>query len=173
MRVLVTVFIFGLLAAFLAVIIEIVTSISPLALKLDSAHHVGLASQYWLTWQGLLPLVLLAGIEESIRLLFLRQYFLRFRTEEGVLSRAEKLLVGITFGIGFSSLEAFLILSGTELRLVGRELLGIIMLHTAMSLLFTFLLLKHPARKRFVTFSILGCAIILHTLYNLGILFFS
>lgn len=165
--------IFGLLAAFLAVIIEIVTSISPLALQLDSAKYIGLSSQHWLTWKGLLPLILLAGIEESVRFVFLRQFIIHYRVSDDPLSLKEKILLGIAFGVGFSSLEAFLILSGGDWRLVGTELSGIIMLHTAMSIIFSFLLLRHPASKHFVTLLVLGLAIVLHTLYNLGILLYS
>lgn len=165
--------IFGLLAAFLAVIIEIVTSISPLALQLDSAKYIGLSSQYWLTWKGLLPLILLAGIEESIRFVFLRQYIIHFRVGDELFSLKEKILLGLAFGVGFSSLEAFLILNGSDWRLVGPEFSGIIILHTAMSLVFSFLLLKHPASKRLITLLVIGLAIVLHTLYNLGILLYS
>lgn len=168
--------IFGLLAAFLAVIIEIVTSISPLALQLDSAKYIGLSSQYWLTWKGLLPLIILAGIEESVRFIFLRQFIIHYRVSDDPFSLKEKILLGLAFGIGFSSLEAFLILSGGDWRLVGPELSGIIMLHTAMSLIFSFLLLRHPSskpNKYSVTLLVLGLAIVLHTLYNLGILFYS
>lgn len=168
-----TTFIFGLLAAFLAVIIEIVTAISPLALKLDSARHVGLYTQYWLTWAGLLPLVLLAAIEESVRFVFLRQFILRFRPSDSPSGPIEKTLLGIAFGVGFSSLEIFLILGGTERVSPWLQLAGIVMLHVVMSIILSFLLLSNHPKKRFVTAFVLALTILLHTLYNLGILLYS
>ena len=166
-------FIFGLLAAFLAVIIEIVTAVSPLALKLDSARHVGLYTQYWLTWSGLLPLVLLAGIEESVRFVFLRQLILRFRPSDAPSGPLEKIFLGIAFGLGFSSLEIFLILGNTESTSPGLELAGIVMLHIVMSTILSFLLLSNHSKKRFVTAFVLALTILLHTLYNLSILLYS
>ncbi len=168
-----TALIFGLLAAFFAVIIEIVTSISPLALTHDSANYIGLATTYWLTWKGLVPLVLLASIEECVRFVFLRQFIIHFRASEEALRTSEKVLLGLAFGIGFSSLEVFLILTGSDTTQAYRELLGIILLHTAMTLILSFGLLKSPRYQPWVMVFLLVITIVLHTLYNLGILLFS
>lgn len=168
-----TIYIFGLLAAFLALIIEIVSAISPITVKLDSARHVGLLAEYFLTWAGIIPLVLIAAIEEVARYTFLRQFVRRFRVSDAPFGLTEKLLLGTIFGLGFASLEAFLILEGQDHNPSGLQLTGIVLLHVCMSILFSFLLLKSSTPKLFHTLFTLGLAILLHTAYNLGILLYS
>lgn len=172
MRSFFTAYIFGLLASFFAVIVEIATSISPLALKLDSAHSVGLHTHYFLTVVGFLPLVFLASIEEGVRFVFLRQFILRFRIDSVITPFIEKVLLGIAFGLGFASLEIFLILGSKHIAPTV-PLIGIALLHITMSTLFSFLLLRSPLPKLLPILLTLGLTLMLHTGYNLAVLLYS
>jgi hypothetical protein len=168
----VTVFIFGLLAAFFAVIVEIATSVNPLALTLGTFRQFESYADYLLSFTGIPLLILIAGIEELSRYVFLRQYALRFIFEPEALTRKQKALLGIFFGLGFSSLEIFLLFQ-TEDQTPLLPLSGIVLVHVVLSVLFAFSLLRNTPKRTLSTLLVLGLAILFHTLYNLAIVFLS
>lgn len=153
---LITAFIFGTLSAFFAVIFEII------ALDLSHIHDY---SSVTLALSSLALLMAVALIEESAKYLFLRQYL--FRSFETItLSLKQTIILGLSFGFGFSALEAAVILSGSLETDSVRGLISIFLVH----ILTTFILvafLRYP-HKRLATafFFPLFLAILVHFSYD-------
>lgn len=153
-----TALIFGILAGSLALVIELV------ALNFTGSF----------TYSPLLPnfaalstIALAALIEESARLLLLRQYVVRFLSENTPSWQAI-LAKGALFGLGFATIELALILSQESAPLMA--LIGIVLVHTTLSTFFLFCLLR---KHSFPTFLVLFSGFVLHLCYNLILTLFS
>ena len=153
---LLTSFIFGTLAAFFAIILEIVT--------LDLSHLSDYSS-LTLAFSSLVLLMAVALIEEGSKYLFLRQYLLRYFAAVPLTPR-QALSLGLGFGVGFSAIEAAFIIS----RKTGTNdllwLSGIFLVHIAAALIFVFFL-KHPEKRNFSAFFLpLFLTVLIHFLYD-------
>lgn len=150
-----TAFIYGLLAASLALIVEVVT------LDLRSGLQFSL-SQPELT--QFFTLVLAVIIEEGCRLLLLTQYAKRYFTVTQSLDLRTILQAGLFFGLGFATPELLMILGAT-----GRQnypilpVGGITLVHTALSLLYA---LSLGNKLRFGPWIIVVLGVLLHFAYN-------
>lgn len=147
-----TALIFGILAGSLALVIELV------ALNFTGSF----------TYSPLLPnfaalstIALTALIEESARFLLLRQYVVRFLSENAPSWQAI-LAMGTLFGLGFATVELALILSQDSAPLIG--LIGIVLVHVALSVFFLFSLLR---QRSFPALLVLFLGFVLHLCYNL------
>ena len=150
------IFIFGLLGACFALIIELIA--------LDPGVLSG-GMVFTFTLSGLVVLAALAFIEEVSKYLFLRQYLLRFFTNVSPNSR-QVLTLGCFFGIGFASLEMLLVLNGQTDNSPLLGLMGVFSLHIATSLIIVFFL-RHPEKRSFSSFlAPIALAVALHLLYN-------
>lgn len=154
----ITVFLFGILAATFALIVE---------LLLPGWHLADLMISGTLDFTVLVALLGVALIEEGFKYIFLRQYALRFLPEKKVLIR-DALLLGVSFGIGFSAIEMLLIQSEMS-ALYGFAPLGTAGIHITTSVLFAVALCS-PLRKHFLSSFALAAAVIFHTLYNMIVL---
>lgn len=160
---------------FIAIILfGILASCFALALELLAAglFSVSLAALATLSFEALLLLSGIAFIEEASKYLFLRQYAARFfaaAADKSALRRA--LLLGAGFGIGFAAPEILLIQKSVAAP-PALALIGTAGLHIATSAVFAVAILSF-AQKRFSAPLLISAAALLHTLYNLGILFFS
>jgi len=154
-----TVFIFGLLAASFALLLELVI------LNLSSLHDY---SSLPFDFSSLSILALAALIEEGSKYLFVRTYLSRFF--EGLDLDTPKLLtLGLFFGAGFSAIEVTLSLSGTPTP-SSNDLLRILataLLHVATTLAILFFLKEAGRRSLGGIFLPLSLAFALHLLYNL------
>ncbi len=151
---LITILLFGILAASFALIFE---------LLLPGLDPASLMSSETLFPQTLIILLGIALIEESSKYIFLRQYALRFLLAKQLLAK-NIFLLGISFGVGFSTLEILLI-QNEMLAFPYLAALGTACLHIATSIIFAFSLLS-SVEKRFPSFLVLLIALLLHTLYN-------
>ncbi len=143
---LLTTFIYGLLAASLALIVEVAT------LDFSTGSH----------FTRLITLILAVLIEESCRLLLLNQYTKRFFTEVPPLKNI--LFIGLFFGLGFTAPELLMILGeynhNTHLLL---PILGIPAVHITLSLLYILTLGKKLGLN---LWSAIMVGFILHLSYN-------
>lgn len=148
-----TALIFGVLAGSLALVIELV------ALNFTGSF----------TYSPLLPnfaalstITLTALIEESARFLLLRQYVVRFLSESA-LSWQAILAMGTLFGLGFATIELTLILSQESAPSIA--LIGIVLVHVTLSVLFLFCLLRSRSLGALL---VLFSGFALHLCYNLA-----
>ena len=149
-------FIFGLLGACFALIIELIV-LDPSALSGEMT--------FTFTLSGLAVLFAAALIEEVSKYLFLRQYLLRFLASASLNIR-QILTAGCFFGIGFASLEMILALYGEIETSPLPGLIGIFSIHTLTSLVIVFLL-RHPEKRLSTGFFVpIALAVIIHLLYN-------
>ena len=142
-------FILGLLSAFGALFVEL------FYIAFTTNPNVGLLTETVFT-PTLFSLFILALIEESVKILFfLRSTRLNFLP-------VHPLFFGLSFGVGFASLEYFaLSLMGTE---TSGPLFGILLIHLITSILLVFLLRQLSTRRQiFVT---LGILVLIHFGYN-------
>lgn len=145
-------FIFGLLASFAALIIELFF----LSWTIDTTAKINLVETAFTP--TFFSLLILALIEEGAKIIF----FLRSRTRFGTLTY-RPLLFGTSFGVGFASLEYFA-LSHLDMATKG-PLFGILLVHIVTSILLVYLLRNTFTRNRiWVTLSILT---LLHFGYNI------
>lgn len=151
-----TPFIFGTLAAFFAIIIEIVT--------LDLGHLSDYSSPI-LAFSSLALLMAVALIEECSKYLFLRQYLIRYSTAI-LLTPKQIFSLGLGFGSGFSTIEAAFIISQKMEISSFLWLSGILFVHiTTVLILVSFL--KRPEKRVFsASFLPLFLAISVHFLYD-------
>lgn len=158
-----TVFIFGLLAASFALLLELVI------LNLSSLHDY---SSVPFDFSNLSILALAALIEEGSKYLFVRTYLSRFF--EGLNIDPLKLLaLGAFFGAGFAAIEVTLSLSGNP-DPSSSDLLHILataVLHVATSLVILFFLKDAARRSLGALFLPLSLAFALHMLYNVTLSF--
>ncbi len=155
---LITILLFGMLAASFALIFELLLSgVNPAFLIISET----------LTFKTLVALLGIALLEEVSKYIFLRQYALRFLLAKKLLAK-NIFLLGISFGVGFSALEILLI-QNEMLAFPYLASLGTACLHIATSIIFAFSLLS-SAEKRFPPFLVLLIALLLHTLYNIVVL---
>ena len=140
--------IFGLLAACFALFFELTLAALTYTTKLTY----------------ILPLIIAPITEELSKFFLIRQYARRYLN--GVsLSKKKVLLLGLLFGLGFASVEAFLVIHEESLLSL-LPLLGSILLHVVTSIMFAFYWLgffQHRPRQGLI---ILSSLIVLHMLYN-------
>lgn len=150
-----TIFLFGILAASFALIIELLLFVlMPASLMISET----------LAFTNLFALLGVALIEEVSKYIFLRQYALRFLSEKKLLIR-NALLLGVSFGIGFSALEIVLIQNEMS-RFPGLEPLGTAGVHIITSSMLASILLSAVTKRVSSGLIILVAAILLHALYN-------
>jgi RsiW-degrading membrane proteinase PrsW (M82 family) len=145
----VIVFIFGLLAAFAALLLELFF----LSWTIDITNIKATAPAFTPT---LFSLLILALIEETTKIVFFLRST-RFNSLSG-----HFLLVGSVFGIGFASLEYFA-LSQMSVAL-GGPFFGILLVHVLTSILLVALLRNAPTRNRIL--AALALITSIHFLYN-------
>lgn len=156
-----TVFIFGLLAASFALVLELVL------LNLSSLHDYSSLS---FDFSSLGIVVLAALIEEGSKYLFARQYLSRFFASI-TLGTLQLLIVGFFFGAGFAAIEMAFALFGNPAQSDLLRILATALLHIATSLIILFFL-KNEAGRSFGRFFLpLGLAFALHVLYNITLAF--
>lgn len=165
----ITLIVFGILAASLALLAELfVASFTPaISLTLESTLSFG----------AFLTLLGAAIIEEVSKYLFLHQYAKRF-SAPFVPSVKRSLSLGALFGIGFAAPEIFLA-TGVFLSSPALTFPSMLAVHVATSIIFALFLfsalyqrLAVPKKRLFASY-LVASAILLHTLYNLYILLFS
>ncbi len=145
----ITAFIFGLLAASLAVVLE---------LTFFGSNTTAFNTQSVIILLGIVI------IEESVKYLLLRQYAIRF-LKESFLSLRETFIIGIAFGVGFAALETGLIL-WNDLMGPLSALVGIVALHSITSSLFALSLLSGLRRHPRLAPAVYLAALAIHALYN-------
>lgn len=156
-----TVFIFGLLAASFALVVELV------ALNLSSLHDY---SSLAFDFSNLGILATAALIEEGSKYLFVRKYLARFFA--GITLDTLKLLViGFFFGAGFATIEVAFALSGNPAQSDLLRILATALLHIATSLIILFFLKNEAGRPLGRFFLPLGLAFALHLIYNITLSF--
>lgn len=149
---------------FTALIFGILSGSLALVMELAVLNFTGSISYSPLlpNFAALPTLALAALIEESARLLLLRQYVVRFLSES-VLSWQAILAIGTLFGLGFATIELTLIISQESAPLMA--LVGIILVHVTLSTLFLFCLLRS---RSLPTLLVLFSGFALHLCYNLA-----
>lgn len=162
--------IFGILSSCFALVFELVAlslssfSGQPLALSLFAfGETFSLATAF--------SLLGLALIEETSKYLFLRQYALRY-LKDSLASLRGALLLGILFGLGFSSLEIALTVSAGEAASFFAPA-GIAVIHILTSLGFAAYLFHFSPRRPFFAPFLILAATFLHALYNMAVFLFS
>lgn len=154
----ITALFFGILAASLALIAELVLLTgAPVFLTIPETSSP----------KTLLSLIGIACIEETAKYILLRQYIVRFLPAKTLLAQSP-LVLGISFGIGFSILEILLIQKITS-TLPALASLGIISLHIITSGVLALTLCSY-SEKRFSVPIALVITIYLHTLFNIIVL---
>lgn len=150
----ITIFLFGILAAIFALIIELLLfGFIPDSLMISET----------LAFTNLVTLFGIALIEEVSGYIFLRQYALRFLSEKKWLAQ-DPLFLGVSFGIGFATLEILLIQNEMS-KLPELAALGTAGIHIITSSMFAFTLFSSTT-KHLSSGLILVAATLLHTLYN-------
>lgn len=158
---LVSAFIFGVLAASLALLSELVVLNIGGALRYSAALP---------NFESLATLALAVAIEEGARYLLVRKYVERFLTGTAP-SLSKALLAGGTFGLGFASLELGLLLGSGALGTVPLAPLGgLLLIHVLLSLLYTLSLTRHI---RLALLPALMLGLLIHLGYNLALVFLS
>ena len=153
---LLTAFIYGLLAASLALIVEIA------GLDMSGGLQFSLSQPHLADF---IPLFLVVLIEEGCRFLLLTQYTRRFFALNPQLSLQNIALSGLFFGLGFATLELVMIIEETgHQNYPLLPLYGIIITHTVLSILY---ILSLGKRLRFSPWLALVFGIILHLTYNI------
>lgn len=156
-----TAFIFGVLAASLALLTELVVL------------NIGGALRYSATlpnFENLATLAVAVAIEEGARYLLIRKYVERFLAGT-IPSLPRALLAGGAFGLGFASLELGLLLGSGALGSIPLVALsGVLLIHILMSLLYTLSLTRHIKLAPLPAF-ILG--LLIHLGYNLALVFLA
>ncbi|MBP9727748.1 MAG: hypothetical protein KBD27_00035 [Candidatus Moranbacteria bacterium] len=154
-------FIFGLLSAVLALVLEIIF-IAPTSFP-------ELTALSW-SFKSILILATIALIEEVSKYLLLTQYLLRFATES-LIRIPQKILFGCLFGLGFGAVELTLAYYSTPLPGMGSGFFGIAMLHIITSLILLFLFFQFADTRKRLLIPLAG-AILVHLLYNVLLSFF-
>lgn len=155
----IAIILFGILSSCFALILELIVAGAP---------FVSFVFTETLSFKILLILFGIAFIEETSKYIFLRQYASRFFTTSRAAIGSATIL-GASFGIGFAIPELFLIQYGmAEAPILA--LLGTASLHIATSIAFAIAILSF-AKNRFSAPILVSAAMLLHTLYNLIILF--
>lgn len=154
-----TVFIFGLLAASFALLLELVI------LNLSSLHDY---ASLPFDFSNLSILATAALIEEGSKYLFVRTYLDRFFGNLN-LDTLKLLALGLFFGGGFAAIEVTLSLSGNPTPTPNElfHILATALLHVTTSLVILFCLKDAPRRSLGEIFLPLSLAFSLHLLYNL------
>lgn len=168
----VSIIFFGILSASFALMLELLTSL--LASFFGPGLHINLDPILTGTAFSatiVLTLVGIAFIEEYSKYLFLRQYALRYFLTTASTIRGATVL-SVLFGIGFTSLETALIISGLT-PFVPVALLGVALLHIATSFIFSFYLFSYSDERPWFPLGLLFLATLTHTLYNIAIFFLS
>lgn len=149
-----TAFIYGLLAASLALIFEVV------AFDFKSGLNFSLSEP---SFTDFLPLLLAVIIEESSRLLLVTQYARRFFVSDDI-SLNTVLLTGLFFGLGFTTPECLLIFWETgHGNYPFLPVLGIALVHITLSLLYILTLGKKLGLN---PWTVVFLGISLHLIYN-------
>lgn len=156
--------IFGLLAASMAVIIEIITLGAP------GVTSYPLSA---INFSSIFALLAVAIVEEGTKYIFLRQYIRRFLQDRAP-SLKTAVALGFAFGLGFASLEiAFILFDTTKAGVALWPLTGILSLHIATSILLATVLSRTLKSSLFTLAPALGSVIGIHVLYNLAVSIFS
>lgn len=159
-----TIAIFGLLAASMAVIIEIITLGAPGV----TSYPISV-----INFSSVFSILAVASVEEGTKYLFLRQYIRRF-LKDRALSLKTAALLGFAFGLGFASLEiAFILFGAPKAGMAVWPLVGILTLHTVTSILLAVVLSRSLKSRLFTPLGVLGSVIGIHILYNLAVSTFS
>lgn len=158
-------FIFGLLAASFALILELLV-VSLFSLTGYSAFSFfTFAPEHPVLLHSLVTLFCFAFVEEASKLALLKQFTLRF-SEKLPLSTATILLSGIVFGSGFATAEIALAVTLTSIPSPS-ALVGAVGIHLLTGCLFAFAFFSHT--RRFSPIIAIILAVVLHTLYNVSI----
>lgn len=150
-----TPFIFGVLSASLALVFELVF------LNLGGVFSYSAAPPSFTQFSTLLAAAI---IEECARYFLLFQYFRRFPSLQNSSWRS-LLSLGISFGIGFVSIEMILLLQQSSAPFW--PLFGIVILHFLLGLFYT---ARLGNKLRAPLVFILSTGILIHLLYNTALL---
>lgn len=152
-----TALIFGVLAGSLALIIELVF------LNMNGSLSTAPVPPDFTNLAILTAAVL---IEEVARMLFLHQFSRRYFAAASP-TKIALILIGLLYGLGYATLELGLILSqgGAPFK----SLVGIVAIHSILSLLFVFSL---SGKLRFSLLWAFALGSALHLLYNLSLTYF-
>ncbi len=165
----ITLVVFGALAASFALLLELLVA---------SLSSVPIALEGKFSFMVLLVIVGIAIIEEMSKYIFLRQYVRRFFTHTNPTLQTS-LILGALFGTGFAAIETA-IAAAMPLPYSPLPFLATASIHITTSVAFAVFLLTSAAprqsdapavRQHFPASWLIASAILLHTLYNLAIIF--